>query len=463
MVKSPERTYLFPDKTINRLLAFCMYASCAMFFLILAIGTENQMLTVARRLGILGSSFLFSAVSWISIRRCRGKYPARLSLLMAAWLLLSQLFHFANGNIVHHYTQFLPVYLLAFPFAAITQEGDRQQGLKVLSIAYLSVSLLWVIYAGLLFLDRVPLFLQSVVHWDGPRLTLLSQANIGARGFMIGIALALGFSTKMSRTWAKCLLWIAAALLFICLALTNSRSTILSACLLIGGFLFFSKYKGGWLQLAAGIALVLAITMALFYTSQNIFQWHQQRMMNSNTALQQTTTEEASASQAVTVSETVSDSQAIAPDPGASPQSTFGQDLITLNSRTRIWTRAIQHILKNPSVLIWGSHTTELPLDGITVQHAHNAWLEVLMRAGLIGFVISLIFTCQALISSLAVLFSQRADLWKKTISLLLLAILLSSTVEPSLFFTTLSWNFVDFFFFGCLGYVLQWAKHCGS
>ena len=439
MVKISDQKYFFFDKSINRLQFLCLYVACTMIFLLLVIGTRSHFLTIILRLGMLCSCILFFIASYIEIKLHHRRYPSKLSILMVAWFLLSQLIHFANGNIVHHYTQFLPVYLLAFPFAAITYDSNRQTGLTTLSMVYISIFLIWVLYTVLSLYDCAPQFLQSIIEWDGPRLTIHSHANICARGFMIGIALSLGFSYKTSRTWAKFLLWIAAALMFICLSLTNSRSTILVTGLLVGGIIFFRVYKGGWVQLAVSIVLVFTITISLFHTSQAMFQWNNQRLMNHKPAVQHSASAEQSSFKVVTLSansvstqaapidkndppgvsllmmsENTSDSPFIVPDSGSSPQNALAQDIFTLNSRTRIWIYTLKSILENPSILIWGSHTTELSLEETTVPHTHNSWLEVLLRMGLPGFVICLIFTWQAFISSLILLCSHQADLWKK-------------------------------------------------
>lgn len=484
MVKIPDPKLFFSDKNINRLQFLCLDMACAMIFLLLVAGTGIHFLTIILRLGLLGSSILFFAVSYIDIRRHHRGYPCKIAVLMVAWFLLVQLIHLAKGNISHQYTQFLPVYFLALPFAAITFDSNRQIGLTRLSVVYLSIFLIWVFYTVLLLHDRVPQFLPSLIVWDGPRLSIHTHPNICARGFMIGISLSLGLSFKTSRTWAKFLLWIAAALLFVCLSLTNSRSTILVTGLLIGGIIFFRIYKGGWIQLAVGIVLVFTITISLFQVSQALFQWNQQRLINSKPAVQYTVSAEQPSVKEVTLSAdsvptqtpainkhdspgvslaTVSEKTTDAPpatlDAGSSTQHTLSQDIFTLNSRTRIWSSAIKHILENPSILIWGSPTAKFALDKTTHVHTHNSWLEVLMRLGLPGFVICLIFTWQAFASSLILLCSRRADLWKKNISLLALCILVSGIVEPCLFFTTILWNFVDFFFFLCLGYMQQWVN----
>ena len=108
---------------------------------------------------------------------------------------------------------------------------------------------------------------------------------------------------------------------------------------------------------------------------------------------------------------------------------------------------------------MWGTGNIEEIVGQAGGKHAHNAWLQILLRLGLPGLFISLFFTAQAIWSSACLLLHYQVSLWKKIIAMLMLCLLISAMLEPSLFFTDEMWHAPDFMFFLCLGYTVQWKK----
>ena len=116
-------------------------------------------------------------------------------------------------------------------------------------------------------------------------------------------------------------------------------------------------------------------------------------------------------------------------------------------------------MLKEPAILLRGGEYGKIQLELFASNHSHNAWLETLLRLGLPGLLLSLVFSWKALCSSLCILGRPESGQWKKNIALLTLALMITSMVEPFLFITTAGTNYFDFIFFLCLGYLTLWSR----
>lgn len=141
---------------------------------------------------------------------------------------------------------------------------------------------------------------------------------------------------------------------------------------------------------------------------------------------------------------------------GSSPQGSLIQDAASLNNRTLIWSGVFRAIHNNPMLLLFGCSNTTETISILGAKHSHNAWLEVLLRLGIPGFLLSLCFTVFSIYTALSLLFSRKSSLWIRIISMLVLALLVSGFLEPALFFTKADWHSHDFAFFLCLGYLME-------
>lgn len=145
-----------------------------------------------------------------------------------------------------------------------------------------------------------------------------------------------------------------------------------------------------------------------------------------------------------------------------SAQNSFWNDLSTLNSRSYIWTAARFAIREAPSILLWG---VDKPGHYVSYYnffysaHTHNAWIECLMGLGLPGLLMAILFTLFAVWNSLIILLKHYQDTWKRGVALLTLCLLVSSIMEPYLFYTTSSYHLIDFMFFLCVGYMVHWQE----
>ena len=464
-----------------------------MVFLFLVLGRKFEHTAfIVYHTAMFDTCLVFCVCTFLQIRKNKTKYPYRSAIMMVICFFITMLVQLILGAGSYNYALLPSVYLLALPFAAITQDEAEQKGLKTIALIYISAMLIWVLYTILLMLDCLPPFMRSYVIWEDSRLNVFFHSNTCARGFMMGIALCLGLSTCFSKKITKMFLFLAAALMLAALVLTNSRTAILITCLMLSGIIFFMIFQQNRTRFAFAAVAALATAAILLLFSHSLSQWNSNRLIAqqsaSGNAVQQDTSLQVNSQAAEqhsyrvllaktnshrgnevrqtssvsglclsTATETVSETAQSSI--GHSNQNSFVTDLPSLNNRTNIWNAALQLIRENPSILIWGTNSTELMIENTLVPHTHNSWLEILLRMGIIGFVLSLFFTVQTIWSSLVLLRHRRTELWKKTISIMMLCLLICSFFEPSLFFSDCSWHFTDFFFFLCLGYMIQWRK----
>lgn len=459
--------FVFPAQLL------CLLMAGVLEFFIMAEGhmynkSLYNLLHMACRLACCGFCF----VSLLQPRSRLFRTNLIPAFLMAGWFLFVEFLHRSNGLEDHAMGMFLSVYLLAFPFASVSQDHHKQTGLRTVSGLYIAASMMLLVFSVLLLTERIPDFLRAFLFWDGTRLHVIHHPNIVARILMIAIALVLGFLVRVDKPWAKGLLVLGAGILFACMALTNSRACILIACALFGGNVFFRIHNGSFLRFLAGAAAAVLVMALLFFASSNLFQWNTARLKEQvSRATAQEQSEEMPVQlqaeaqilpEAVPLAEAASGediSHIVSDDFFTSNQHSLLSDLLTLNSRTRIWTAVFQRLQQEPWILLFGTDDTQVIGQNLKVDHTHNAWLETLLRLGIPGFLLSLYFTVQAIWSAICLLWSGAVDLWKKNIAMLSLCLLVTSMMEPLLFFTNEWAHFIDFFFFLSLGYLILWRK----
>lgn len=399
-----------------------------------------------------------------------------LSALAVLWFAAVQLHHHLIQMSTRAFGPFAVMYLLAFPFAAVT-EDEEGTGMKWIGKIYVAASLMLVLFAGMLLLDAVPAALASGIYWDGARLSALWHPNVGACIFMIGIGFSLYFFFRADRKWVKGMMAVLAAAQFFAMALTNCRTSILMTCALIGGTVFFLIWKGSWKRFLMGAAAALVVMIALFALSGTLFDLHTEAQIAKLTAQLEEQEKQEAAQKATEAPEEASETEA-AKKPtqklkknkktgevtiaGQSNQGTLTGDLKTLNGRTKIWKAAFTALRDNPSTRIWGTEYVGIEIstrNSFPVEHSHNSWVEVLMHLGIPGLLISLIYTAIALVSALVLLWRQDVAMGKKVVALTVLCVMVAGFLEPYLFITNITTIFADFLFFFCTGYLAQWSQ----
>ena len=143
-----------------------------------------------------------------------------------------------------------------------------------------------------------------------------------------------------------------------------------------------------------------------------------------------------------------------------SGQADLSQDIKTLNGRIYIWRAAIQAMEDTPSFKIWGTEYPYLEIssrNSFYVGHAHNAWIQTWMLLGTPALLFSLVYTLVAAVNAVWLMFRKNMEFSKKIVALMVLCILAAGVLEPYLFAGEMPTSFVNFCFFFCTGYLMQW------
>lgn len=396
--------------------------------------------------------------------------------IAVAWFVLVQFIHKLSGMDTQPLATFFFIYLMAFPFASVSEDHSNA-GIKWIGGMFLTASLILVGYTGILLLELVPDALSQYLYWDGARMRVFWHPNVSACFFMLGIAFAAAFLVQSRKIVVKVLLAVAIVLQFASMALTNCRTTLLLTSALFGGILFFKIFKGNWKQLILGLLAALIVFVGAFKISGGIYQWHNERLIDKKyeEMLAAAESEEIPAETETVPEETLAAPEENVPTEqpavinkedivlvSANSQKSLAHDLRTFNSRTGIWKSALAAVKDSKILALFGTEYAGLVLSsyyGGELHHAHNSWLEVLMRLGIPGLLMSLVFTALAVWSAVKLVFNQSVELWKKIVAMLTVCLLGAGFLEPYLFITNVYYHVTDFAFFFLTGYLDYWAN----
>lgn len=376
-----------------------------------------------------------------------------LSGVMVLWFVTAQTNHLLADMGNSAFGSFIVVYLLAFPYAAVTGDGQKHTGLKWIGGFYVAYSLLMTIFAGMLLMDIVPASMASGLKWAGTRAYLCAHPNGGACILMLGIGFSVYFMTQAQKRWTKNLWIVLTALQFFAQILTNSRTSIFLTCALFGGTLFFAMWNGTVKRFFAGAAAALTVMVVLFGASGVVFDLHSEIQINK--IIQQT---ENNPNENLHYDEATGE-YSVSSDI-ISAQGTLAEDMGTLNGRTYIWKAAFTALQDNPAIKMWGTEyaAVEISYRNIwPVVNAHNSWIQILMELGIPGFLLAVVYTLVAIWNLWTLVWRKQENLCKKVVALLVVCILLASIMEIYLFTGETSGTYVNFVFFLSVGYLLQW------
>jgi len=393
---------------------------------------------------------------------------ARRRLLLAvaavAWFVIVQMQHTLSGMESHPMATVFFVYLMAFPFASLSDDRENS-GIRLIGGIFVAAALVLVGYSLLLLAGWIPSFMREVLFWDGARLHALWHPNITACYLLVGIGFASAFCVPAEKPWVKALLLAAVVVQFLVMSLTNCRTMLLMTGALFGGIALFGVFRGSWKQLLLGLLAAAVLLVGSFKLSGMIFQWNNDRLV---AALSGESVEEA---EPVTAEETLGEAMMIPEEApplsaaiieGDNPQGTLANDMRTLNGRTIIWRSALNALRDNKSLALCG---TAYPGTIISIYnpwevvHSHNSWMEALMRLGGPGLILSLVFTAISVWSAAKLVLQKRTELWKKIIAMTTMCVLVAGFLEPYLFITGVYYHIVDFIFFFCTGYLDYWCS----
>ena len=424
------------------------------------------------------------------LREKLGSFARRRLLLAGAavgWFVIVQCIHKLSGMENHPMATVFFVYLMAFPFASLADDR-KNAGLWCIGGMFIAAALVLVGYSAMLLLDLVPGGMKAYLYWDGARLHALWHPNVAAGYFMIGIGFSLALCFLTRKKLVKVLLGGGIALQLMAMALTNCRTTLLLTGAMLGGTVFFLMCKGGgWKRMVLGLLAAAVILVGCFKLSGMLFQWNNDRLIADLTAVQAEpssasavpvpeaepaqqlpaeTAEVISEEQEGSTEETAAKEVVLIEDTGIlqgdNEQRSLSKDMRTLNGRTLIWKAALKAIRNDKKLALWGteySGTYITVYSPIPVVHAHNSWMETLMRMGLPGLMMSLVFTALSVWSAAKLILSPETLIWKKIIAILAMCVMASGFLEPYLFLTNVYYHVTDFIFFFLTGYLDFWSN----
>lgn len=428
-----------------------------------------------------------------------------LSGLAISWFIVAQLIHKLSGTATHPVGTVFFIYLMAFPFASAAKD-DKNLGLQIIGWIFFGASMVHVFYTGLLLTDKVPEMMYPYLFWDGARLNSFWHPNINSCLFLIGIVFALFMLLRSGNPVVKCVMGLSVPVQFFCMALTNCRTTLLLTGAFLGVAAFLAIGVKDWKRTLAGAVVAVLILTGSFTVSGKIYEWHNDNLKAKITAkLEAQAEQEKAAAEAEKPAEKDEETKpaseeapskaedtgkkeeqsaaAQKTEPAQKPVeirekykiskktgevilvSNNGQrglttDLKTFNGRTPIWEAAFTALREHRRIALWGTEDVSYMVTmyrGREYLHTHNSWLESLMRLGIPGLMIALVFTGISVCSAWTVVFSPRAELWKKLIAGLTMCILACGFLEPYLFITNVYYHIIDFVFFFCTGYLDHW------
>ena len=385
---------------------------------------------------------------------------ARRRLLLSgaaiAWFVMVQMIHKLSGMGTHPIGTVFFVYLMAFPFASATDDRENR-GLKLIAVLFAAACLVLSGYGVLLICNRIPEIMAPFLYWDGVRLHVLWHSNISACFFMVGIGFAVSAALAAKKLWVKLSMAVLTLVLFLAMALTNCRTTLLMTCAFFGGTAFFViTQKGGWKRILAGLAVAAVIAAGTFWFSGTVYERNGERIAHQVAEQKKTGEKTVSIKGNVKVDKETGEVTIRAKN----QQSTLTNDMRTLNGRTKIWKSVLQVVRDNKKIALWGTEDVGPAIswyNDFDVVHAHNSWMEAMMRLGIPGLVLALTFTGLAIYSAWILVWSRYAEIWKKIIAMLTMCVMVAGFLEPYLFITNVYYHVTDFIFFFLVGYLDYW------
>ena len=275
-----ESGLVTPQTRCRRLQFGCLLAVLLMllaFFLLEDRASGVAYLLAEHYLTVPAMVFLGASMCQALPRRNRWYLYA--GAAMVVLFFLNQILHQVLEAQSKRIGTFLCAYAMCLPFAAATEDAQRQKGLKWMAGLFVAVAALLTAYGALLLGGLLPGYLHDYVYWDGARFYALGHPNICATVLMIGLAFCVGFAIQSRKLWARAALGILALGQFAVLSPTNGRTTIILTCLLLGGIAFCALRGRGWKRLLLAVLAAVVVMAAAFGASRVLYGWNQARLM----------------------------------------------------------------------------------------------------------------------------------------------------------------------------------------
>ena len=375
-----------------------------------------------------------------------------LSSVLFAWFFFLQFIRDLAFFDVYPFGTYFCSYFFAFPLAALMQDGEQKQALKLFAMVFIAASAVHVLTALLLLLDLVPAyFTQYHAYWDGSRLNPFWHPNMAACFLMFGIASCLAFLQDTKTGWKKLALLAAIVFFLLTLALTNCRTVIIITGGMLGGAAFYAILKGRWKLILPGLIVACAIVIVVYGSSNYLYESHTDALIAKRTAEYLQQAENIDNAEEVEISLG-----------GTSGQGTLLNDLSSLNSRTHLWESAFKALTANHLYPLIGVDNPGRHMSYFSrfeQTHTHNSWVETLLGLGIPGFAVAMVFTLMTLWNGIVILLKYPLDVWKRTFAMLTLCMLAASFMEPYLFLPPIDYYIYNFIFLLCAGYLLHWQE----
>ena len=414
----------------------------------------------------------------------KGRATVVLGFVMAAWAVAVEVLRILFGMDFFAPGETAMYYGLALPMAFALEDEQRQWGITAFALLFVLTGIRLCIQAAGLILGVLPEPYTTFVCWDGPRLQQMFHPTNCAVVLMLGMGFCLALCFRTKKNWVRAVLIILAIAQFGVQCMTNGRNAAGFTSLMVGGFLFCAVRGTGWKRALVALVAGVALTAALFMTSQTMYSIHERRMYDA--ALQQTqTTQTEEADVAEQTQKPEAAHEAEADDRLDQPeefweqagemlsqiddhavltmenvQKSLREDLLTFNGRTTIWAEAVDGALRHPTILLCGTDSmVEVLAEGgkTNAEHTHNSYLETLYTLGIPGLVLALAITLLALRAAVLVLW-KNTDLWKSCVAVIILCLLGSSMLEPYLFAAKNYHHYICVLFLVAVGYLHQWS-----
>ena len=440
-------------------------------------------------------NLLFISIVVLRDKTKVAKQVFTLGAIMFAWYTIAQLLHYFAGLRVRPFSVFTSVYLVALPFASVTQDGEQAKGLKGYASLYAAGMIGIIGYACMVLTKHVPWFLETYVHSWKNGIYLISHPSQMGGILLAGFFLALAMLCVVKSNMHKVILAFGLFLILAVLSMTMCKAAIWMACILFGVFIFLAISKGGLVRLITGLVVAVVVVTGARMISKGILSWGWEQMFGTPMPEQyftsQTLTDntdirmgdyqiyypqtiasngriilDTGRLRAIQASGTNHSNRIIGKNNLAVDLQALSFQLPRLNGRTPRWIQVFSAIGQKPEVIIRGTDYRSyfmLDYDGTEMAHMHNSWFEVLTALGLPGLLIVVFITIIAFWHVFAILFGREYELWKKCIALLVIALMGVGAMEPHLF---LGGHFlpggnnlhpIDFTFFLATGYLVEW------
>lgn len=385
----------------------------------------------------------------ITFREHHSRESRKLFLIffaMMIWTGFLQILDLKNFEIVSNYLPRFALYTLVceygmmLPMGCLLKGRKSIWGIEILGTIFIAGTFLLSFLTILLYMNITPGNLSLLLHWWGSQLSLMWNPNILAHILLIGMTFSMILVCIVKPLWAKVLLGFHAVVEFLLLSVTDSLSTILMACCLLGGLAFFLSYKSHTFSLRKfliSILIALLVISLLFMLSSAIYK-----------------------GQILHLSTSTKNPQEIIDD--AHPSS-LRNDFKNFSGRSVVWRCSFLQIFDHPSILLLGNEDIGALISaeaGRPISHSHNAWLQALMGLGIPGLAIALYITCFTIKNCFILCFLRDTKMYQKIVCLFLLALMGTQFCEPYIFYAEFPANFTNMVFLFFVGYTVYWVHN---